>query len=62
MKGTNTMKLNQATMQEAAQMWFDKMFVGAGAAKVTEVKAVNSSSAYESGQFEITVSVEEPKP
>ena len=42
MKGNNTLKLNEATMREAVQMWVDKNMEGANV-DVTTVKPDSSS-------------------
>lgn len=53
MKGVNTIKLNQATMCEALQVWLDQTLAKPGI-KVTEVKA--TSTHYGGGEeFDVTV-------
>lgn len=54
MKGKNVLQLNQETMCEALQLWFDKNFSGAGGQKVTKVER-SSGGMSSNDEFEVTV-------
>ncbi len=57
MKGSNTLKINQATMMEAVQLWIDKTMHEPP--KVTAVKSV--AGAYnQDAEFEVVLSEQEP--
>ena len=58
MKGNNELRLNEATMIEALQLWLDSKFAK-DAPRVTSVEAINSGAYCKEFSIKVT---DEPKP
>lgn len=63
MKGTNVLKINQATIREAVKHWLNNTQLTEGAAvSVTKVEPCKNSGYGSADEFDVTIGERDPEP